>query len=154
MVELIRNKHSVGQSAYHLVWRPKYNVEVFRHPWVKELCEHSFKQTAEKYGFVIYEMQVMPDHIHLFLEVPADISLSKTMQLFKGRSAREILQNCTKWRAFFSIDGQRKPHLWSPGKFFRSVGNVKADVIANYIAYSQQKWDFNYTDRHQQKLRT
>ncbi len=153
MEKLIHTRHSVGQSAYHFVWRPKYNVKVFAHPWVRSICEDAFKEVAQSYNFVIYEMNVQPDHIHLFVEVPSTISVSKTMQLFKGISARRIFQKCTKWKKFFTYDGQKPARLWSPGKFFRSVGCVKADVIANYIANSQEKWDFDYLSKYQKTLK-
>ena len=93
----------------------------------------------------------MPDHVHLFVGLPTQISISKAFQLIKGASARIILKKCTKWKAFFSYDGQKKPHLWSTGKFYRSVGNVRADVIENYIANSN-KWNFDYLDKYQSIL--
>jgi putative transposase len=151
MVSLDRNNHSVGQSAYHLVFRPKYNVCVFRHPWVKRVCEDAFKEIANKYGVMIYEMQVMPDHVHMFIAVPPKLSLSKVFQLIKGASSRKIMQKCTRWKAFFSYDGTKKPHLWSRGKFYRSVGNVRADVIEHYIA-SSNRWDFDYLNKTQTTL--
>ena len=84
------------------------------------------------YGYKIYEMQVMEDHVHLFVECPGNISVSKTLQLFKGISSRML-------RRTFSFLREHK-HLWSPGKFYRSVGNVSWDVIQNYIAHSQGSW--------------
>ena len=146
MVNLEHNNHSVGQSAYHIVFRPRYNVCVFRHPWVKQVCEDALKETAKNHNITIYEMKVVSDHIHMFVGLPPTLSLSKAFQLIKGASSRKILQRCTKWRAFFSYDGRQQPHLWSKGKFYRSVGNVKADIIQNYIANSN-KWDFDYLDK-------
>jgi len=146
MVELKYTKHSVGQSAYHLVWRPKYNVKAFRHPYPRKICEDALRHVADKYGFEIYELQVMSDHVHLFVEIPPKYSVSQALQLFKGVSARMFFKKCTLWKAFFSLDGTRKAHLWSPGKFFRSVGNVNADVIQNYISHSNQ-WDFSYLSK-------
>ncbi len=148
MVELEHKKHSVGQSAYHLIFRPKYNVSVFAHPWVKKVCEEALKETAERHKIKIYEMKVMPDHIHMFVGLPPTLSLSKLFQLIKGASSRKIMQKCTRWKAFFSYDGQKKPNLWSPGKFYRSVGDVRADVIENYIANSN-KWNFDYLKQTQ-----
>jgi len=153
MVELTYNKHSVGQSAYHFVWKPKYNRSIFRDAYSKKVCEDALKFVAKKYNFKIYEMQVMPDHIHLFVEIPNSISISKAFQLFKGISARIFFQKCTKWKAQLSYDGRKKPCLWSPGKFYRSVGNVRADVIQNYIAQSN-RWDFDYLNTYQTKLQT
>ena len=151
MVSLEHNNHSVGQSSYHIVFRPRYNVCVFRHPWVKQVCEEALTEVTRAHNISVYEMKVMPDHIHLFVGLPPVLSLSKAFQLIKGASSRKIFQRCTKWRAFFSYDGQKKPHLWGKGKFYRSVGNVRADVIENYIANSN-KWDFDYLDKHQSTL--
>src|SRR3989344_5907579 len=121
MVDLTHRKHSVGQSAYHLVWKPKYNVKVFENPWCNQVCEKAIKQAANNHNIQIYELRVMPDHIHVFAEIPPCMNVSKALQLLKGASAREFFRKCTGWKAFFTNNGTRKPSLWSPGKFFRSV---------------------------------
>jgi|TARA_Y100000310_G_C20686121_1_gene819114 putative transposase len=151
MVELTHRKHSVGQNAYHLIWKPKYNIKVFQHSFPREVCEQAIKEAAKRHKITIFELKVLPDHIHVFAEIPPTMSVSKALQLLKGYSARYFFKRCTVWRAFFSCDGQKQPHLWSPGKFFRSVGNVTADVIENYIAHSQGKYDFSFS-RQQQLL--
>lgn len=151
MVELDPNNRSVGQSAYHFVFRPKYNVSVFRHPWVKQVCEDAFKEVTQKHDIMIYELKVMSDHVHMFVGLPTNLSISKAFQLIKGGSARIFFQKCWRWKNFFSYDGIKKPYLWSTGKFYRSVGNVKADVIEHYIAKSN-RWDFNYLDKYQSTL--
>ncbi len=151
MVELEHNRHSVGQSAYHLVFRPKYNLKVFRSSWVRDICDAALREAASKYGMTIYELKVMQDHVHIFVGIPPTISVSRAFQVLKGISARRIMQRCKIWKMFLSFDGKKEPHLWSPGKFFRSVGNVSADVVQNYIANSN-RWDFGYLDRAQQRL--
>lgn len=150
-VELKHSKHSVGQSAYHLVWRPKYNVSVFRHPWVKQVCEDALKESAERHNITIHEMKVMEDHVHMFVELPPTMEVSKALQMLKGASARKFFKKCTVWHRYFAKDGERKPHLWSPGKFYRSVGCVSADVIEKYIKFSNT-WDFKYLDKEQRTL--
>ena len=152
MLELKHTQHAVGQNAYHFVWKPKYGRVVFRDEYSRKVCEKALKYVAEKYNFTIHEMRVMPDHVHLFVEIPHTMSISKAFQLLKGVSARKFFERCDKWRAFFSYDGRKTPHLWSSGKFYRSVGNVRADVIEKYIAYSQGKWDFDYLNTYQSKL--
>jgi putative transposase len=134
-----------------LVFRPKYNVSVFRHPWVRQVSEGAFKEVAEKHGITLHEMKVMPDHIHMFVGLPTQLSISKAFQLIKGGSTRIFFKKCTRWKAFSSYDGQKKPHLWSTGKFYRSVGNVKLNIIEYYIAHSN-KWDLNYLNRYQSTL--
>ena len=141
MKELVHRRHSIGQSAYHLVWKPKYNVKVFRHPWVRKICKDAIMEVASNHGIEVYEMKVMPDHVHLFVEIPTTMSISKALQLLKGGSARKIFKRCEAWRKFF-LKGHKKAHLWSPGKFFRSIGSTTTDVIENYIRECQGGWDF------------
>jgi len=131
-LNLKHTKHAVGQNAYHLVWKTKYALDLFKSVYYRKVCEGALRQVAMKYGYKIYEMQVMPDHVHLFVECPKNISISKTLQLFKGISSRMLRRN-------FSFLREHKHH-WSPGKFYRSVGNVSWDVIQNYIANSQGSW--------------
>ena len=104
-VELKHSKHSVGQSAYHLVWRPKYNVSVFRHPWVKQVCEDALKESAERHNITIHEMKVMEDHVHMFVELPPTMEVSKALQMLKGASARKFFKKCTVWHRYLSKDG-------------------------------------------------
>ena len=129
---LKHKNHSVGQNCYHLVWKTKYSQPVFKIKAYRKVCEGTLKQLALNYGFFIYELQVMDDHIHLFVDLPSTVPVSKALQLFKGISSRILRRTFSYLRDY--------KHLWSPGKFFRSVGNVTADVIQNYIKYSQGSW--------------
>ena len=151
-MELKRTKHAIGQSAYHFVWRPKYNVKIFLKEYPRLIAEQAIKEVAVKWKIEIIELKVMPDHIHCFAQIPADMSVSFALQVLKGGSARIIFKKCTKWKAFFSLDGRRKPHLWSPGKFFRSVGSVTSEVIENYIKYSQEEWNVDFRDMKKKKI--
>ena len=151
-IELNYTSHAVGQSAYHFVWRPKYNVKVFLQEWPRKIAEEAIREVAIKWKIKLIELRVMPDHVHCFAEIPATLSVSMALQVLKGGSAKIIFQKCTRWKAFFSLDGKRKPHLWSPGKFFRSVGSVTAEVIEQYIKYSQDEWNFDFKDLKQKQL--
>jgi len=77
----------------------------------------------------------MPDHVHIFVEVPHTMSVAKALQLFNGYSAYRIFKQHPWLRRHF-----RTGHFWSPGKFFRSVGNVTSDTIKHYISCSQGFW--------------
>lgn len=143
-MELKHTQHAVGQSSYHFVWRPKYNVPVFAKKYPKKVCEEAILEVAKKHGIEIIELKVLPNHVHCFAQVPPTISVSMALQILKGGSARLFFKKCTRWYAFYSNEGTQKPHLWSPGKFFRSVGSVTAEVIEQYIKYSQDEWSFEF----------
>jgi len=78
----------------------------------------------------------MPDHIHLFVGFKPSFSVSEVEQRFKGISARRLFEMFPQLRKRLW-----KGHLWSRGKFVRSVGNVTADTIKHYIAKSQGSWE-------------
>ena len=137
MTELTYKSHSMGQNAFHFVWKLKYSSKFLRYPATNKVCEGAIRLIAYQYNCKIYELQVMPDHIHLFVELPPTISVSKALQYFKGISSR-ILRRRFKFLT-------KIPMIWSKGKFFRSVGNVSFDVIQNYIAESQGEWKFSKT---------
>jgi len=132
-LNLKASKHSVGQNVYHLVFKPKYARHLFKNKHFHKVCEGSLRMIAMRYGFLIHVLKVMEDHVHMFVELKPYVPVSKAFQLFKGISSRIL-------RRTFSYLREDGDHLWSPGKFYRSVGNVSADVIDNYIKYSQGSW--------------
>jgi putative transposase len=136
-MNLTHFQHGVGQNAFHLVWKPKYARDPFKFEAVRQHCEQFLNEIAEEHNCTIYELKVMHDHIHLFVELPPTLSVAKALQLFKGKSSYKLFRQHPWLRKYF-----RKGHFWSPGKFFRSVGNVTADVIEHYIAQSQGSWSF------------
>lgn len=132
-MEITNFAHGVGQNSFHLVWKPKYAWDCFKFPWVKTDCETILREAISRYGMQLYELEVMPDHVHCFVEVPPTMGVSKALNLLKGYSSYKLFQKHKWLRGYF-----RKGHLWSPGKFFRSVGNVTAEAIKNYIAQSNR----------------
>ena len=125
-------KHSFGQNAFHFVWKIKYAGDALKFYGVRMDCEFFIRQAAYRHGFKIYELHIAVDHIHLFVEMPPTMSVSGALQLFKGYSAYKLLHKHPWLRKIFP-----KGHFWSPGKFFRSVGNTTSEAVAHYIESSQ-----------------
>ena len=120
---------------YHLEWCPKYRYNMLRKQENKNLCEDILEEVAKRHKIKIEELSVMPDHIHTLVGIPPTMSVSKALHLLKGASAHELFKRKPNFRKRYP-----KGHFWSPGKFYRSVGNVSFDVIQNYIASSQGSW--------------
>ena len=70
----------------------------------------------------------MPDHIHTVVGIPPTMSVSKALQLLKGTSSRELFKRKPNFRKRYP-----KGHLWSPGKFYRSVGDTDAETAIQYV---------------------
>lgn len=134
MGELKSRPHSIGQSCYHFIWSPYKRKVMLKNLKLRRVCEGILRMIANQENFIIHEMRVMPDHIHLFVEISPRMSISRAFQLLKGRSSR-ILRRNFKWYRQFK-------RVWSKGKFYRSVGNVTSDVIEHYISNCQGNYDY------------
>ncbi len=100
-MEITNFAHGVGQNSYHLVWKPKYSWDVFKFPWVRKDCEAILNEAGLRYNIKIYELEVMEDHVHIFVEIPPTMSVSKAMNLLKGFSAYKIFQKQPWLRQYF-----------------------------------------------------
>ena len=102
-MELTNFNHGVGQNSYHLVWKPKYCWDIFKFSWVKKDCEAILGEAAKRYGMHIYELEVMHDHVHCFLEIPPTMSVSKALPIISPLSFTNIPSRNTDVRAIFDL---------------------------------------------------
>ena len=123
-----RNNHSVGDSFWHLEWCPKYRYNMFKKDQYKNLVEACIRKAASEHNIKIIEISVMPNHIHLIVKIALTITISKVLQLLKGRSAYLFFRNHERARLRYP-----KGHLWSRGKFASSVGYSDIPATINYI---------------------
>ena len=61
-------------------------------------------------------------------DIPPVMSVSKAFNLLKGASAYELFRKEPKFRLRYP-----RGHLWSPGKFYRTVSDVNVDTAINYV---------------------
>jgi len=126
-----KNTGAVFSLKYHLVWCPKYRRKVLTDKIATRLKEilHSVAQDNE---FTIHALEIMPDHVHLFVEcdptwAPAGIAFA-----FKGRSSRIL-------RKEFKELTTRLPTLWSRSYYCGTVGHVSEKTVKAYIAAQKGK---------------
>ncbi len=129
-----RTKHAVYELKYHLVWVPKYRAHILGGE-VREYLKELFQRIAEEYEFNIDTMEVMEDHVHVFIEAPPAYSPSEVVQILKSISARELYKKFPKVRK-----EMWSGKIWNDGYFVRSVGDkVTSEVIRKYIQYQRQE---------------
>ena len=104
----IKGNHGVGINAFHLEWCPKYRFDVLGGDLLRQVLKDSILKTATDYRMQVLAMEISLDHIHLFVNLPPSLSVSFTLQLFKGRSSREIFAACPSFRKLY-----KKGHFWS-----------------------------------------
>ena len=96
-----------------------------------------FNKIAEEYNFNIDTMEVMEDHVHIFVEVPPRYSPARVVQVMKSISAREVFSKFPNLRKQLWAG-----EMWNDGYFVRSVGDkVTADIIRKYLKYQAHEDD-------------
>jgi putative transposase len=119
------NANIALQCAYHVVWCPKYRRRVIGGRMEQRLKEVIAEVVTEKGAWLI-ELQTMPDHVHLLVEVDRQFGVHKLVKAIKGRSSRLLGEE-------FSWLGSRLPSLWTNSYFVATVGGAPLSVIKRYV---------------------
>jgi putative transposase len=132
MVGIVTNRNCVYQTAYHVIWCPKYHHEVLTGPIAAEVDTLLEAICAER-GWPVLSKQIQPDHIHLFVSFPPAIAVADAVKVLKGVSARHLFQRfpALKKRLWGG-------HLWSPSYYVGTAGTVSAATIQRYIERAEQ----------------
>jgi len=128
---LKRASHAVYDTAYHLVWCPKYRKKIFVGEEVRERAEQLIREISEDYGFEIDEMEVAEDHVHILISFPPKHSIGEVVRTIKSISAREL------FRVFPRLKKRLwSGELWEDGYFVRRVGDrLTRQIIDKYIKH-------------------
>jgi REP-associated tyrosine transposase len=120
-----RNAGAVFSLKYHLVWCPKY-----RRPVLVDRVEDRLKELvheiADNRDMTIHALEVMPDHVHTFIETDPRWAPADVAGRFKAVTSRVL-------REEFPVLRSRLPTLWSRSYFIASVGAVSEATIRRYI---------------------
>jgi putative transposase len=124
-------KHAgvVYTLQYHFVWCSKYRRTVLQGA-VAERLKELLHQKGEALGITVEGLQVMPDHVHLFVAASPIDPPQYLANQFKAYTSRAL-------REEFPALKRRLPSLWSRSYYVGSAGHVSADTIQKYI--EQQK---------------
>lgn len=126
-MELQRNRNSVFNIGYHLVWCVKYRHPVLQEEIASDLAE-LLQRIAGEHGFSIEEMKVMPDHVHLFVRATPGHFIPDMVKALKGVSARFLFQKHPELKK--RLWGG---HLWNPSYYVGTVGHISEETVRKYI---------------------
>jgi putative transposase len=124
-VRLRPNANIAFACAYHVVWCPKYRRWVIGRRMEARLKEIIAEVIAEK-GAWLVELETMPDHVRLLVEVDLQFGIHKLVKAIKGRSWRVLRQEFPWLRS-------RLPTLWTNSYFVATVGGAPLLVIKRYV---------------------
>ena len=124
-MEYKSNNNVVYSCKYHIVWCPKYRRKVLLNGVDTRLNELII-QVCQEIQVEIIEMEIIPDHVHLLLEVDPQFGVHKAVKQIKGLTSRILRQE-------FSWLTTRLPTLWTNSYFVSTVGGAPLSVIKQYI---------------------
>ena len=117
-------KHKVFNVSYHIVWIPKYRRHILNGPIEDSYKRHLFEKAA-KLNITIEAMEIMPDHIHLFIKARPDITISDIVKHLKGYSSYALRKEFTQLR--------RMKSLWTKSYYAETIGLISESTIRKYI---------------------
>lgn len=123
--QLKSNNNVVYSCKYHVIWCPKYRRPVLVDAVDKRLKE-LIRQQIEKFESDLIEMDVMPDHVHLLVEVDPQFGIHRLVKNIKGFTSRIL-------RSEFKTLRTRIPTLWTNSYCVITVGGAPLSVIKRYI---------------------
>lgn len=127
MVNIVYNRNCVYQTAYHVVWCPKYRRDILTQD-IAEAAGQLIDALCEERGWPVLSKEIQADHIHLFLSIPPAIAVADVVKILKGITARRLFMQFPNLKQ--KLYGGS---LWSPSYYVGTAGNVSAETIRRYI---------------------
>jgi putative transposase len=79
--------HAVGCAFWHIEFCTKYRYKMFGKYEYKSLCEACIRRVAIKHNIKIIALTVMPEHVHMIVQVSASLCIDEVIRKLKGGSA-------------------------------------------------------------------
>lgn len=119
---------------YHLIWCPKFRYNVLKGN-VEETLKRILAEICNKYEYEILELEVMADHIHIFVSTKPTVAPTDIVRTLKSITAIQLFKEFPALKKFYSRCGS----LWSKGYFVSTIGKVSAETIQKYIQEQKTK---------------
>jgi putative transposase len=124
-VALKSNNNVTYSCTYHVVWCPKYRRQVLV-DGIDERLKQILRDVADETMCDLIELEVMPDHVHVLVDVDPQFGIHSLVKRMKGRSSRLLRQEFPRLKS-------RLPTLWTNSYFVATVGGAPLSVIKQYI---------------------
>jgi putative transposase len=123
-----RGRHVVSAMHIHLVFVTKYRRGVMDDEMLRT-CETTMQKVCENFEAELAEFDGEADHVHLLVNYPPKVAVSKLVNSLKGVSARVLRRDFTGRVNRAGTHG----HFWSPSYFAASCGGAPLSIINQYI---------------------
>ena len=122
--------HSKWDCKYHVVFIPKCRRKKL-YVQVRKFLGPVFRELARQKDCAIIEGKMMPDHVHMLIEMPPKYSISSVIGYIKGKSAIAVARQFYGKKRNFT--GEK---LWARGYAISTVG-FEVEKIRAYIKHQE-----------------
>lgn len=119
------NNNVIYSCKYHVVWCPKYRRKVLV-DGVDLRLKEIIKSMCLEFDAELMELEIMPDHVHMLVEIDPQFGIHRLVKNIKGRSSRILRQE-------FHFLTTKLPTLWTNSYFVSTVGGAPLEVVKKYI---------------------
>lgn len=126
MRRLAHNITSVVNICYHIIWCPKYRYKVLV-DGVDDRLKQVLEETADEMECSIESMEVIPDHVHIFLRGTPILPVHLIVKNLKAKSARVL-------REEYPYLKKRMNAMWTRSYYCETIGSISEETIRKYIA--------------------
>jgi putative transposase len=128
---MVDNRYSVNAGSvfslnYHLVWCPKYRKRILVKALAKRLRELLY-QRAKEIKAQIHALEILPDHVHMFVVSDPTMAPARLAAQFKGFTSHQLREEFPWLKSYL-------PSLWSRSYYIGSIGAVSKATVKRYIA--------------------
>jgi putative transposase len=118
---------AVYNINYHFAWSTKYRRRVLAPP-VEETLKSAIADLCKEHNYELITMEVMPNHVHVFLSAPPKMAPAVIAKVLKGAIARML----------FTRHPELKKKLWgghlrNPSYYVGTAGDVSKETVKKYI---------------------
>ena len=119
------SENIVYRCRYHVVWCTKYRRKILSPPYVDRLRE-SLTEMSENRPWEIYNMDVLPDHVHLDISCDPQFGILECVKRLKNETAKTLRNEFPELKS-------RVPSIWTREAMITSVGTVSQGDISKYL---------------------
>lgn len=121
----LKSETSVHFMNYHFVWCPKYRKKVLDGA-IESRLKELLQEKAKEMNCDILALEIMPDHVHIFIRAAPTLAPNTIVGSLKGYSSRSLRQEFPELKS-------RLPTLWSRSYFVSTHEHVSSETIQKYI---------------------
>ena len=127
----VHKKGLVYKNQYHIIFCPKYRRKVLING-IDERLKEILYDIAKEIDVEIKALEVMPDHVHMFIEFDPRINLHNVVKRLKGRSSHILREEYPSLK-------KKLPSLWTRSYFSCTIGHISEETFKQYVESQKNK---------------